>query len=366
MKKSIIFLTALLLTLSLLVAGCGKQGGNTTESGSGSGENTEKQTEKQTEKTEPSGTAKETEAGSPADTTGSVVTEEPTGEDFPPFDKSQPWDGVSACIEWYVNGDFDVMKLSDAYDLYGLTYLVEGAATKTMTCYDPNYMVIYDTNGDGDLTDEAGYSDQRVIFGSNFENTEIRLTNDIDLNSKPFTPIGTTVSFRGDFDGQGHTIKNLLVTPESGLNKAKGRLYYYGLFASVAYGAQIKDFTLENVVYEVNNLPTENVEINRKVFIGGVAAYLHETGGGTISGVKVKGLTVRLGGDMSGVVLVEMGGIVGHCGPTTLVQTNNVVTDFAVEDTHTGIDVHTDANNFCGNTDREDCFVDCSVTMKTS
>ena len=57
-----------------------------------------------------------------------------------------------------------------------------------------------------------------VNGGTTYSGVTVSLTNDIDLGSSKFTPIGTFSStstnlpFRGTFDGNNHTIKNLKVS----------------------------------------------------------------------------------------------------------------------------------------------------------
>ena len=71
-------------------------------------------------------------------------------------------------------------------------------------------------------------------------NREIKgiLTNDIDLEERPWTPIGTTgetnYNFRGVFDGQGHTITGLDVT---------GKKSGVGFFGEVRLGT-VENFTI--------------------------------------------------------------------------------------------------------------------------
>ena len=65
-----------------------------------------------------------------------------------------------------------------------------------------------------------------------------KLTDDIDLAGKAFTPIGTSASpFKGVLDGEGHEIKNLTVN---------GTGNYTGLFGYLS-GAVVKNLTLTGV-----------------------------------------------------------------------------------------------------------------------
>ena len=64
--------------------------------------------------------------------------------------------------------------------------------------------------------------------------------NDIDLNNKEWSPIGTSSKhFRGSFDGGSYTIKNLSI------NKADGS--DLGLFGYTNSGINVKNVTLDGV-----------------------------------------------------------------------------------------------------------------------
>ena len=110
----------------------------------------------------------------------------------------------------------------------------------------------------------------------------IKLTDNIDLEGKEWTPIGTSSNiFKGTFDGQGHTVKNLVVNGGSESNK--------GLFG-VTHDGEIKNLVVENAkvsgrlyVAVVAGQPyTSNytnitvkghVEVNGMAYVGGVCGY---------------------------------------------------------------------------------------------
>ena len=78
-----------------------------------------------------------------------------------------------------------------------------------------------------------------VNSGTSFAKKTVKLGSDIDLKGIEWTPIGKSGStFQGIFDGNGNTIKNLLIT---------GSKYQcdVGLFGFTTSG-EIKNFTLEN------------------------------------------------------------------------------------------------------------------------
>ena len=76
-----------------------------------------------------------------------------------------------------------------------------------------------------------------VNNGTSFQGKTIKLSSDIDLNGKNWTPIGKSgKTFQGIFDGQGNVIKNITIP---------GNNSDVGLFGVTTDG-EIKNFTLEN------------------------------------------------------------------------------------------------------------------------
>ena len=79
---------------------------------------------------------------------------------------------------------------------------------------------------------------ESVNSGTSYKNETVKLTADIDLENKEWTPIGKSGStFQGTFDGQGHTISNL----KTGSSQQSD----VGLFGVTANG-EVKNFTLQN------------------------------------------------------------------------------------------------------------------------
>lgn len=91
----------------------------------------------------------------------------------------------------------------------------------------------------------------------NYYAKHYRLTADIDLGGKEWTPISNTTynpasgmyRFKGTFDGDGHTISNFYI----GENKAAGT----GLFG-ITQGATFKNFTLQGRVEAVTSYAASN------------------------------------------------------------------------------------------------------------
>lgn len=79
--------------------------------------------------------------------------------------------------------------------------------------------------------------------GNKFSGLAVILTNDIDLENKTWTPIGQTgaTEFRGVFDGNGYTIKNLIVDSSA----ETGKHYSSGLFGWAESGVTIKNVNID-------------------------------------------------------------------------------------------------------------------------
>lgn len=158
-------------------------------------------------------------------------------------------------IGWYINGNArDGYKFSDVYDFAGFTYVVNCAGTGKTIYYDPNYMVIVDTDGDGDMSDEAGYDEFNQIAGEKFPKKKVLLEADIDLNGKDWLPIGVSSSFQGYFEGQGHTVSNFTVSPAKAAHTSTSTGQYYSLFGVIAHGAEIRELTVTDATFRVDNL----------------------------------------------------------------------------------------------------------------
>lgn len=80
---------------------------------------------------------------------------------------------------------------------------------------------------------------QLVKMGNNFSGIDINLTQDIDLAEHLWVPIGfdNSVPFSGNFDGKGHTIRNVLINRE-------GDGDFLGLFGQYVSG-HLKNLTID-------------------------------------------------------------------------------------------------------------------------
>ncbi|RJW94437.1 fimbrillin family protein [Bacteroides sp. AF33-23] len=132
--------------------------------------------------------------------------------------------------------------------------------------------------------------------------TDINITLDknIDLTGKDWTPIGTDYdnSYKGTFDGGGHTITGLTFTTND---------EYAGLFGWLNRAGTVKNVVMEGVQITSNQIYGGS--------IGGVVGY----GWGTIENCSVSGSvsgTVYVGG----VVGVQIGGSITGCSSSATVK----------------------------------------------
>lgn len=184
--------------------------------------------------------------------------------------------------------------------------------------------------------DDLKALDARVEGGDMLEGATVKLMNDIDLyemgtDDEPvtFNPIGANTSyFKGTFDGQGHTIKNMY---QSGW--ALGYDWYnYGTIGLFSYlwDATIKNLTIENAecLIEGGNVAAiagcawsdegctfENITVKNSTFAtynnraAGIVGYTGGEGTFTFKGITVDEDTVIAG--LWGSFDSSLGGVVG-------------------------------------------------------
>ena len=168
-----------------------------------------------------------------------------------------------------------------------------GAAEDLGYIYDSNTKTytVYNANGLMNIAElvNGGKSD-----------INITLTADIDLTGKDWTPIGTDYdnSYKGTFDGGGHTITGLTFTTND---------EYAGLFGWLNRAGTVKNVVMEGVQITSNQIYGGS--------IGGVVGYSW----GTIENCSVSGSvsgTVYVGG----VVGVQIGGSITGCSSSATVK----------------------------------------------
>ena len=168
-----------------------------------------------------------------------------------------------------------------------------GAAEDLGYIYDSNTKTYTVYNADG-LMNIA-----ELVNGGKTD-INITLTADIDLTGKDWTPIGTDYdnSYKGTFDGGGHTITGLTFTTND---------EYAGLFGWLNRAGTVK------------NVVMEGVQITSNQIYGGSIGGVVGSGWGTIENCSVSGSvsgTVYVGG----VVGVQIGGSITGCSSSATVK----------------------------------------------
>ena len=179
----------------------------------------------------------------------------------------------------FTNGKTFVYKMKNATDWQAggeYTYTVSLAAAK-----DLGYTI--ESNGSYTVYNADGLLNVAKLVNGGKTDINITLTADIDLTGKDWTPIGTDYdkSYKGTFDGGGHTITGLTFTTND---------KYAGLFGWLNKAGTVKNVVMEGVQITSNQIYGGS--------IGGVAGYSW----GTIENCSVSG-------SVSGTVYV--GGVVG-------------------------------------------------------
>lgn len=115
------------------------------------------------------------------------------------------------------------------------------------------------TEGDPWLIENAeqlAYLAQQVNEGTDYERKHFRLVSDLDLSGEEWTPIGTHgKSFRGGFNGDGHTITGMTITGKENS--------YVGLFG------ECYNFTADSSY--IKSVTVKRANISGKSFVGAIA-----------------------------------------------------------------------------------------------
>ncbi len=196
----------------------------------------------------------------------------------------------------FTNGKTLVYKMKNAtvWQAGGeYTYTVSLAAAK-----DLGYTI--ESNGSYTVTSADGLMNIAKLVNGGKTDINITLTADIDLTGKDWTPIGTDYdnSYKGTFDGGGHTITGLTFTTND---------EYAGLFGWLNRAGTVK------------NVVMEGVQITSHQIYGGSIGGVVGSGWGTIENCSVSGSvsgTVYVGG----VVGVQIGGSITGCSSSATVK----------------------------------------------
>ena len=179
----------------------------------------------------------------------------------------------------FTNGKTFVYKMKNATDWQAggeYTYTVSLAAAK-----DLGYTI--ESNGSYTVYNADGLMNIAELVNGGKSDINITLDKNIDLTGKDWTPIGTDYdnSYKGTFDGGGHTITGLTFTTND---------EYAGLFGWLNRAGTVK------------NVVMEGVQITSHQIYGGSIGGVVGSGWGTIENCSVSG-------SVSGTVYV--GGVVG-------------------------------------------------------
>ena len=196
----------------------------------------------------------------------------------------------------FTNGKTFVYKMKNATDWQAggeYTYTVSLAAAK-----DLGYTI--ESDGSYTVTSADGLMNIAELVNGGKTDINITLDTDIDLTGKDWTPIGTDYdnSYKGTFDGGGHTITGLTFTTND---------EYAGLFGWLNRAGTVKNVVMEGVQITSNQIYGGS--------IGGVVGYSW----GTIENCSVSGSvsgTVYVGG----VVGAQIGGSITGCSSSATVK----------------------------------------------
>lgn len=204
--------------------------------------------------------------------------------------------GTTFIVCTFTNGKTLVYKMKNAADWQAggeYTYTVSLAAAK-----DLGYTI--ESNGSYTVTSADGLMNIAKLVNGGKSDINITLDTDIDLTGKDWTPIGTDYdnSYKGTFDGGGHTITGLTFTTND---------EYAGLFGWLNRAGTVK------------NVVMEGVQITSNQIYGGSIGGVVGCGWGTIENCSVSGSvsgTVYVGG----VVGVQIGGSITGCSSSATVK----------------------------------------------
>ena len=195
----------------------------------------------------------------------------------------------------FTNGKTFVYKMKNATDWQAggeYTYTVSLAAAK-----DLGYTI--ESNGSYTVYNADGLLNVAKLVNGGKTDINITLDKNIDLTGKGWTPIGTSFdnSYKGTFDGGGHTITGLTVTTND---------QFVGLFGYLNRAGMVKNVVMEGIQITSNHGSSQ---------AGGVVGYSW----GTIENCSVSGSvsgTVYVGG----VVGAQWGGSITGCSSSATVK----------------------------------------------
>ena len=207
----------------------------------------------------------------------------------------------------FTNGKTFVYKMKNATDWQAggeYTYTVSLAAAK-----DLGYTI--ESNGSYTVTSADGLMNVAKLVNGGKTDINITLDKNIDLTGKDWTPIGTDYdnSYKGTFDGGGHTITGLTFTTND---------EYAGLFGWLNRAGTVKNVVMEGVQITSHQIYGGS--------IGGVVGYSW----GTIENCSVSG-SVSGTDCVGGVVGSQKAGSIIGCSSSATVKGTHYVGGVAGE-----------------------------------
>ncbi len=195
----------------------------------------------------------------------------------------------------FTNGKTFVYKMKNATDWQAggeYTYTVSLAAAK-----DPGYTI--ESNGSYTVYNADGLMSVAELVNGGKTDINITLDKNIDLTGKDWTPIGTDYdnSYKGTFDGGGHTITGLTVTTKD---------QFVGLFGYLNRAGTVKNVVMEGIQITSNHMFGNT---------GGVAGFSW----GTIENCSVSG-SVSGTKCVGGVVGAQKAGSITGCSSSATVK----------------------------------------------
>ena len=151
--------------------------------------------------------------------------------------------GTTFIVCTFTNGKTFVYKMKNATDWQAggeYTYTVSLAAAK-----DLGYTI--ESDGSYTVTSADGLMNVAELVNGGKTDINITLDKNIDLTGKGWTPIGTSFdnSYKGTFDGGGHTITGLTVTTND---------QFVGLFGYLNRAGMVKNVVMEGIQITSNHM----------------------------------------------------------------------------------------------------------------
>ena len=205
----------------------------------------------------------------------------------------------------FTNGKTFVYKMKNATD-----WQAGGEYTYTVSLAAARGYIIED-DGSYTVTSADGLMNIAELVNGGKTDINITLDTDIDLTGKDWTPIGTDYdnSYKGTFDGGGHTITGLTFTTND---------EYAGLFGRLNRAGTVKNVVMEGVQITSNQIDGGS--------IGGVVGYSW----GTIENCSVSG-SVSGTNCVGGVVGSQKAGSIIGCSSSAIVKGTRYVGGVAGE-----------------------------------